>query len=65
MQHTGTDIDSLGPCRGKEEQPVSASVSLMVGTELSQNPGILASEGNPVSCVQADGSNNMSSVLTV
>ena len=43
---------------------MSTLVPLMTGTALSQNPGILASEGNPASHVRADGRNNMSSVLT-
>ena len=40
---------------------MSVLVPLMTGIEVSHNPGILASEGNPVSHVRADGSNNMSS----
>ena len=43
---------------------MSTHVPLMIGTVLSQNLGILAFEGNPASYVQADGRNNMSSVLT-
>ena len=43
---------------------MSEYVLLMTGTEVSHDPGILASMGNPVSCVQADGNDNMSSVLT-
>ena len=64
MQHPRTDIVSPGLCWGKEEQTAFAHVLLMIGTALSQNPGILASEGNPASYVQADGRNNMSSALT-
>ena len=37
---------------------------LMIGTVLSHNPRILASEGNPASYVQANGSNNMSLVMS-
>ena len=36
-------------------------VSLMIGTEVSHNLGIPASMGNPVSCVQAGGSDSISS----
>ena len=43
---------------------MSECVPLMTRTEVSHNPGILASVGNPVSYVQADGNDNMSSVLT-
>ena len=39
-------------------------VPLMTGTEMSHDPQILASVGNPVSRVQADGNDSMSSVLT-
>ena len=64
MQHSGTDIISLGLCWGKEEQIASAHVPLMIGIALSQNSGILAFEGNLASYVQADGKNNMSYALT-
>ena len=43
---------------------MSAPVLLMIGTALSQKPGILASEGNPASHFWADGNGNMSAVLT-
>ena len=43
---------------------MSVHVPLMIGSVLSHNPGIPASEGNPASYVQADDSNNMSSVLS-
>ena len=43
---------------------MSDCVPLMTGTEVSHDSGILASVGNPVSNVQADGNDNMSSVLT-
>ena len=43
---------------------MSECVPLMTGTDVSHDPGILASVGNPVSCVQADGNDNMLSVLT-
>ena len=38
-------------------------VPLMIGTEVSHDFGILAFVDNPVSYVQADGNDNMSSVL--
>ena len=43
---------------------MSIHIPLMTGTMVSHNSGILASKGNPASCVQADGSSNMSSVLS-
>ena len=43
---------------------MSECVPLMTGTEVSHDLGILASMGNPVSCVHTDGNDNMSSVLT-
>ena len=43
---------------------MSECVPLMTGTEVSHDPGILAFVGNPVSCVEVDGNDNMSSVLT-
>ena len=64
MQHLGTDVGSFGLHWGKKEHTTSMHVPLMTGTVSSQNPGILASEGNPASYVHADGSGNMSSVLT-
>ena len=39
-------------------------VPLMIGIEVSHNLGILASVGNPVSCVQVGGSDIMSSALS-
>ena len=39
-------------------------VPLMTGTEVPNDPGILASVGNSVSHVQVDGNDNMSPVLT-
>ena len=42
---------------------MSAPVPLMTGTEVSHSLGILASEGNPASNVQAGGKNNISSAL--
>ena len=59
--HPGTDIGSPRPCWGKERQTVSMHVPLMIGTEVSHKPRIPASVGNPVSCVQADGSDSMPS----
>ena len=60
MSYLGTDIGSPGPCWGKERQTVSVHVPLMIGTEVSHNPGIPASVGNLASCVQAGGSDSMS-----
>ena len=39
---------------------MSVHVPLMIGIEVSHNPGIPASLGNLVSCVQAGGSYSMS-----
>ena len=64
MQHPRTDTGSSGSHWGKKEQTVSVKVSLMTGTVLSHNPRIPAFEGNSASYVQANGSNNMSSVLS-
>ena len=63
MQHPGTDISSLGPCWGKEEQIAFAHVPLTTRAMVSHNSGILASVGNPASYVQADGNGNMSFVM--
>ena len=43
---------------------MSVHVPLMIGTEVPHNPGIPASVGNPVSCVQAGGSDSMSFALS-
>ena len=43
---------------------MSVHAPLMIGTKVSHNPRILASVGNPVSCVQAGGSDIMSSALS-
>ena len=43
---------------------MSVHVPLMTGIAVPHNSGIPASEGNPASCVQVDGSSNMSSVLS-
>ena len=64
MPYSETDNGSSGPCWSKKEQAVSEYVSLMIRTMVSHNPGTSASMGNPISCAQADGSGNMSSVLT-
>ena len=63
MQHPKTGTGSLGPWWGREEQTKSVSVPLMTGTGVSHNSRIPASEGNPVSCVQAGGNRNMSFAL--
>ena len=63
MPYSETDTDSSSPCCGKKEHIVSECVSLMTETVMSYNSGTSASMGNPISCAQADGSGNMSSVL--
>ena len=63
MSHSEADIGSSSPLWGKKEHIASVHVPLMTGIMPSQNPRILASEGNPASYVQADGSGNISSVL--
>ena len=63
MQRLGTYTSSPGPWWGKEEHTESVNVPLMTETGVSHNSGIPASEGNPVSCVQASGNGNMSSAL--
>ena len=40
---------------------MSVHVLLMIGTEMSHNHGIPASMSYPISCVQAGGSDSMSS----
>ena len=64
MPHSEANTGSFGPCWGKKEHTTSVHVPLMTRTVPSQNPEILASEGNPASYVQADGHGNMSSVMT-
>ena len=64
MQHPKTDTGPSSPHWVKKKQTASAPVPLMTGTVPSQNPEILASEGNPSSNVQADGRNNISPALT-
>ena len=64
MPHSEADTGSSGLYWGKKEHTASVHVPLMIGTVPSQNPEILASEGNLVSYVQVDGNGNMSSVLT-
>ena len=61
MQHPRTDIGSPGPCWGKEEQTAFEQVPPTNRVMVSHNFGIPASEGNPASYVQADGSGSMSS----
>ena len=55
MHHPETDTSFPGPYWNKENPTVSMHIPLMIGTTVSHNPGIPASEGNFVSCVQADG----------
>ena len=64
MPHPGTDIGFPSLFWGKERQIVSVHAPLMIGTEVSHNPGIPAFVGTPVSCVQAGGSDSMSSALS-
>ena len=64
MQHPETDTGPSSPHWGEKEQTVSTPVPLMIGTALSHNSGILASESNPASYVKDDDSNNISSALT-
>ena len=64
MQHPGTDTGPSGPYWGEKKQTMSVPVPLMTGIALFHNSGILASEGNPASYVQADGSGSMSSALS-
>ena len=63
MLHHRTDTGSPRPCWGKERQNVSVYVPLINGIEVSHNPGIPASLGNPFSCVQVVGNGNTSLVL--
>ena len=63
MQHPETDTGPFDPHWGEKEQTVSLLVPLMTGTALSQNPGILASEGILASYVLVASSGNMSLVL--
>ena len=57
------ETGSSDPHRSEKEQPESAPVPLMTGPALAQNPGILASVGNPSSYVKADGNRSMSLAL--
>ena len=61
VPHLEIDTDSPGLYWVKERQIVSMHVPLMIGIEVSHNPGISASMGNHISCVQAGGSDSMSS----
>ena len=64
MQHPETGTCFPGPYWGKEEHTVFVHIPLMTRTTVSHNSGIPASKGNPASCVQADDSSNMSSILS-
>ena len=55
MQLPETETGSFGLYRAVEEYTVSSPVLLLIGTVLSQNPGIPVSRGNPSSYVQAAG----------
>ena len=58
MQLLETETGSSGLYRAVEEYIVSSPVLLMIGTALSQNPGIPVSRGNPSSYVQASGNDS-------
>ena len=58
------DTGSSCPCLDKEEQIASVCVPLTLETVVSHNSGILVSEGNLVSHVQAGDNGNTSSTLT-
>ena len=60
MQRPTTNTISPGPLCDKEEQIAFVYIPLMTKTEVSHNSGIPASEDNPASSVQADGSGNKS-----
>ena len=64
MQHPETDTGPSSLYWGEKEQTTSAPVPLMIGTEVSRILEILASVGNLISHVRADGNRNMSSILT-
>ena len=51
MQRSWTSTGSFSPLWGRKEQTKPMNVSLMTGTGVSQNSGIPASRGSPVSCV--------------
>ena len=51
LPETETGLSDL--YRAVEERTVSSPVMLLIGTVLSQNPGIPVFGGNPSSCVQA------------
>ena len=58
MQLLETETGSSGLYRAVEEYTVSSPVLLMIGTALSQNPGIPVFGGNPSSYVQASGNDS-------
>ena len=64
MQHSEIDTGSSSPHWGKKEHTAFVRVPLMTRTEVSHSPEIPASEGNPISYVQANGNGNMSLILT-
>ena len=51
MQYPRTDIGFFGPYQGEKEHTASVHVPLMIGTEASHGPEILAFDGNPASHV--------------
>ena len=62
--HSEADTGPFGPCWSKKEHTASVHLPPMTRTEVSLNPRIPASTGNPASYVQADDNGNMSSILT-
>ena len=63
MQRPAIDTVSLSPWWGTGEQTASVYIPLMIGTEVSYNFGILASEDNHASSAQDDGNGDMSPAL--
>ena len=63
MQHLETDTGSSDPYLESGGINCVLAFPLRSGTAPSQNPGISASGGNPVSYVQADSRNNKPSIL--
>ena len=63
MQHLEIGTGSPSTWWGRKEHTEFVNVPLMIGIRVSHNFGILASKGNPVSCVQAGGNSNRFSTL--
>ena len=64
MPYSEANIGTSGPHWGKKEQTVLECASLTIGTVVSHNSGTSTFVGSPVSCAQADGNGNMSSILS-